>query len=49
MELSKEWDKVRSYKNNTEIASATGYGRGYIKEGGNNILFSTVTKPLLAN
>jgi hypothetical protein len=31
-----------STKDHTEIASATGYGRGYIKEGGNNIVFPTV-------
>jgi hypothetical protein len=31
-----------STKDHTEIASATGHGRGYIKEGGNNIVFPTV-------
>ncbi len=31
-----------STKDHTEIASSTGYGRGYIKENGNNIAFPTV-------
>ncbi len=35
---------IRDHK---EIASATGYGRGYIKEGGNNIVFPTVILPTL--
>ncbi|MGN6613911.1 MAG: hypothetical protein ACTHKC_02605 [Candidatus Nitrosocosmicus sp.] len=31
-----------STKDHTEIASTTGYGRGYIKENGNTIVFPTV-------
>jgi hypothetical protein len=31
-----------STKDHAEIASATGYGRGHIQQGGNNIVFPTV-------